>query len=53
MTRHPLCAAAVLGHRFSVATIRDVASIDELWPYIYEAIDRALLETVPGRVAAS
>jgi hypothetical protein len=52
VTRHPLCAAAVLGHRFSVATIR-VASIDELWPYIYEAIDRALLETVPGRVAAS
>jgi DNA-binding CsgD family transcriptional regulator len=48
VTRHLLCAAAVLGQRFSVATIRDVASIDEPWPYIYEAIDRALLETVPG-----
>jgi len=48
MTRHLLRAAAVLGHRFSVATIRDVAGIDEPWPYIYEAIDRALLETVPG-----
>ena len=48
VTRHLLCAAAVLGQRFSVATIRDLASIDEPWPYIYEAIDRALLETVPG-----
>jgi DNA-binding CsgD family transcriptional regulator len=48
VTRHLLRAAAVLGQRFSVATIRDVAGIDEPWPYIHEAIDRALLETVPG-----
>jgi hypothetical protein len=47
-TRDLLCAAAVLGQRFSVATVREVARIGEPWPYICEAIDHALLETVPG-----
>jgi DNA-binding CsgD family transcriptional regulator len=48
VTRRLLCAAAVVGQRFSVATVRDIAGIDEPWPYVYEAIDRGLLETVPG-----
>jgi DNA-binding CsgD family transcriptional regulator len=48
VTRDLLRAAAVLGQRFTVATLREVARIDEPWPCIYETIDHALLETVPG-----
>ncbi len=47
-TRQLLSAAAVLGQRFSVATLRDVSGVPEPWPYISEAIDNALLEMVPG-----
>jgi DNA-binding CsgD family transcriptional regulator len=46
--RQLLSAAAVLGQRFSVATLRDVSSVTEPWPHIHEAIDNALLEIVPG-----
>ena len=46
--RQLLCAAAVLGQRFSVATLRDVCGVPEPWPHIAEAIDSALLEIVPG-----
>jgi DNA-binding CsgD family transcriptional regulator/tetratricopeptide (TPR) repeat protein len=47
-TRRLLSAAAVLGQRFSVATLRDVSGIPEPWPYIHEATENALLEMVPG-----
>jgi DNA-binding CsgD family transcriptional regulator len=47
-TRQLLCAAAVLGQRFSVAAIREITGIGEPWLYIYEAIEQALLATVPG-----
>ena len=47
-TRQLLSAAAVLGQRFSVATLRDVSGVREPWPYVAEAIDSALLEIVPG-----
>ena len=47
-TRQLLSAAAVLGQRFSVATLRDVSGVAEPWPYVEEAIDSALLEIVPG-----
>jgi hypothetical protein len=47
-TRRMLCAAAVLGQRFSVATMRDVAGVQEPWAHIYEAIEHALVEVVPG-----
>lgn len=48
VTRDLLQAAAVLGQRFSVAMVREAARIGEPWPSIHEAIDHALLETVPG-----
>lgn len=47
-TRQLLSAAAVLGQRFSLAAIREITGIGDPWPYIYEAIEQALLETVPG-----
>jgi len=47
-TRQLLCAAAVLGERFSVAALREITGIGEPWPYIYEATEQALLATVPG-----
>jgi DNA-binding CsgD family transcriptional regulator len=47
-TRQLLSAAAVLGERFSVATLRDVSGVPEPWPHIHEAIDNALVEIVPG-----
>jgi len=47
-TMRLLRAAAVLGQRFSVATVREVTGVQEPWTHIYEAIDHALVEAVPG-----
>lgn len=47
-TRQLLCAAAVLGQRFSVAMVRDVVGVQEPWTHIYEAMDHALVEVVPA-----
>lgn len=47
-TRDIITAAAVLGQRFSVASLRSVTGLEAMGEHVAEAIDAGLLVEVPG-----
>jgi DNA-binding CsgD family transcriptional regulator/tetratricopeptide (TPR) repeat protein len=47
-TQKLVSAAAVIGPRFSLATLRDVSLVDAPRSHVDEAVDAGLLEQVPG-----